>query len=463
VNMPMTLPRGRLIAWAILLPLALAACSSAAPISPAATPEPALTEAGSTNHTPVILRVEDREENQNGILLLHKDIFFSDAKGDATVVANKIVGTDPQGGIFAHATDDPIIASPEEQKQEGLVTSTFGCPSTLLDPFSITIEDRVRDQAGNLSAPVTFTFSCAANPPSNLPFLIAGAIVGLVLLVCAWLFFRSHPSERGPTTLAILMLFCLLLPVSFMLLILHEGGHALSGLNHNPANVALFVHPFALSGYSRPMFEWSSVWNHAAGAVTAILGSLLISALFWKRRSVSNFPLVALFPLAAMGNGLGILIVAGDFRNIRDVTGLPPTVFNAIGFVIAAVGILSFLSLLPLLGLNPKDKKALLVLPGGYFLWGLLSAAAAYLFVPSSPFVVQYHLAGEILQSANSFLWVSIMGLMLAVIYLTLYRWLAPRLPGILQTEQVALTRYDLRNPGLLAALSVAAGMIVIL
>jgi hypothetical protein len=450
---------------AILLGLMLAACSSLSQNSP--TPDPASRQPAAPpanpapDHVPAILQVVEREERKDGYLLIAKDIYFTDAAGDATTLTNKLVSYDPAGGIWLTFSDDSITASPDQQKHEGLVTSTFGCPS-ILDPYSFTLEDRIRDQADNFSGPVTFTVSCAATSQNNTPFLIAGGIVGLGLLLGVWLHLRAHPSERGSTTRSILMVFCSLLPVTFLLLILHEGGHALSGLGHTGATPELFVHPFSISGYSRPMFEWDDVWTHAAGAATAILGSLLISLPFWKRRSASTFALVALFPLAAINNGVYILSVDGDFRNIMHLTGLPSIVFNIIGFMIAAVGLVCLLSLLPLLGLSPRDKKALLVLPAGYFLWGLLSTVVAYLFIPGSPFVVRWHLAGEILQSANSFLWVPLLGLFIGVIYLTFYRRVYTRLPAGLQTATASLVWKDLRIPALLFAISLVLGLIVI-
>ncbi len=462
----------RVVATSVFLILSIALAACTAPqvrLSPAAAPtgvpqvNVSKSTANAANHVPVIVRVAEREETKGKTLYLYKDIYFLDAAGDATVVLNKLVSLDPEGGLFLQVSDDPITASAAEQQREGLATATIGCPTTLLDPFSFTIEDRVQDRAGNLSRPITFTVSCVANPPSNSPFLIAGGIVGLLLLLGTWLFFRLHPAESGSTTRSILLLFLSLLPITLLLLLLHEGGHALSDPSQMGRESALFVHPFVFSGYSRPMFEYSSIWQHAAGSVTAILASLLISLPFWKQRSIPNFFLVSLFPLATTGNGVYILTVNGDFRNIMNITGLPPLVFNLIGGVIAAVGILCFLSLLPLLGLSPQDKKVLLVLPAGYFLWVLLSTIVAYLFVPASPFVIQYHLAGEILQSANAIVWIPIQGLALAALYLTLYRWISTRLPAGMRTATVQLRWSDLRIPGLLAAISVIVGLVIIL
>jgi hypothetical protein len=48
------------------------------------------------------------------------------------------------------------------------------------------------------------------------------------------------------------------------------------------------------------------------------------------------------------------------------------------------------------------------------------------------------------------------------MLYVTLFRWVYPRLPAWLRTETVTLTWKDLRLPALLAAVSVILGLIII-
>jgi hypothetical protein len=55
-----------------------------------------------------------------------------------------------------------------------------------------------------------------------------------------------------------------------------------------------------------------------------------------------------------------------------------------------------------------------------------------------------------------------IMGVLIAIIYVGLYRWMYPKLPAWLRSETVNLTWKDLRLPALLAAFSVVIGLIVI-
>ena len=129
--------------WALnillLLTLSLTACVSlAAPTAPS----PSQTDAA--NHPPVILHVEEREETQNGRLLLSKDIYFTDPDGDATTVVNTLVAVDPPEFI-ATVGDDSITVPADEQKQGAMVTSAMRCPSSLR-PFSLTIEDRIRER-----------------------------------------------------------------------------------------------------------------------------------------------------------------------------------------------------------------------------------------------------------------------------------------------------------------------------
>jgi hypothetical protein len=294
-----------------------------------------------------------------------------------------------------------------------------------------------------------------------MPRLIIGLVIGLGLLVGAWLLFRNRPVERQPAFQSALLLFFLLFPLRFMFLILHEGGHALWDVARGEKGLTLYVHPFAFDGYSRPIFG-SSVGHDASATVVAILVSLLVFIPLWKRRSLANLPFVMLFPWVALDNGIYMLAVEGDFRNITQATGLSPIVFIALGSLIVGLGIFWFISLFPLLGLAPQDKKILFVIPASMFLWGVLSMLVAYLFVPGSPFAVRYGVANEVL-SANWFIWMPIIGELCAVIYVTLYRRVYRRLPAGLQTETVTLTWKDLRLPGLLFAISVILGLIIIL
>lgn len=453
-NVKAVMPRNLIFYFLIIL--LLTACTSQAPADLPAG------KTGDDSHAPVILRVVEREETKTGKLTLYKDIYFTDPDGDATTVVNKLISLDPEGGIFASLSDDIITASMEEQKQEALVISPLVCGSAP-DPLSFTVEDRIRDQAGNLSEPVILTFSCPATRVNNTPYLIIGLVISLCLLVGAWLFFRRHPSQKASAGNSLLLFFGLLFPLRFMHLILHEGGHAISDFTRLSSNLVLYVHPFAFPGYSRPMFEANNVWSHAAGAVTALLLSLVIFIPLWKHRSIATLPFVMLFPWTAINDGMYIASVQnGDFYNIMRITGLPAVLFMAIGLIIVAVGAFFFFSLLPLCGLAPNDKKALFLIPASMFLWGVLSKVIAYYLVPGSAFAVRWHLAGEI-NSPPYLLWYPIIGGLLALIYTTLYHRFYQRLPARWQTETASLTWRDLRIPGLVFIISVILGLVVIL
>ena len=272
------------------------------------------------------------------------------------------------------------------------------------------------------------------------------------------------------TLRSILLTFFTLFPLSFMGLILHEGGHALADLAEGASVTSithLYVHPFDFAGYVRPIQFWYNPMGHASGHVVSILASLLIFVLVWRRRSVSNLPLAMLFPYIAITAGIGavenIQLRTGDFYNILYLTGLPPTVFYVLGITLAVAGVSLFVSLFPLLGLAPEDRRPLLVVPAALFMWKVLSAIVANRFVPGSSIDVQYNLAGEILMGVNSSpLFEVIIGVVLALTYVVLYRRVYRRLPLSLQTEKVNIAWGDLRNPALLFTFSVILGLIII-
>jgi hypothetical protein len=128
------------------------------------------------------------------------------------------------------------------------------------------------------------------------------------------------------------------------------------------------------------------------------------------------------------------------------------------------VGSFLTLSLFPLLGLSPQDKKSLFVIPAGYFLCTVLGLAIAYLIVPGSSFYITEWVVEETLVLAyQAIISLPVMGLILAVLYVSLFRRLYPKLPAWLRTETVTLAWKDLRLPAVLAAISVILGLIIII
>ena len=273
-----------------------------------------------------------------------------------------------------------------------------------------------------------------------------------------------------PTLTAIvqstLLFFLILFPVSFILLLLHEGGHALVNLALGSKVEVFYAHPFALDGYVRPFGAVENVWQDAAGNILAHLTTLLIFLLFWKRRSVKTLPLVMLFPMSALRAGFDVMNLAnggGDYNNIVRLTGFSTTPFHVLNSTLALVGIFLFISSFPLLGLAPRQLRALFVIPAGLVLWGLVGVAVAFLTVPGSPMDVRYHLGESLISGSKvypTYGWM--LGLILAGLYITLYRWVEPKLPRGLRTEAGTLAWKDLGEPAVLAAISSVLGLFFI-
>jgi len=192
--------------------------------------------------------------------------------------------------------------------------------------------------------------------------------------------------------------------------------------------------------------------------------SLLVFILVWKRSSVSSLPLVMLFPWAAILQGMDIMMVNGDFRNIVQITGLPKILFIVPGALLVGSGIFFLVSLFPRLGLEPEDRKSLFVVPAGIFLWSVSGVMVAHLFAPGSSIDVSYGLGEEIILSAYSYLILgAIVGTLLAVIYATLYRRIYQKLPGGLRMGTRRLTWKDLRIPGIVSLICVIVGLMIVL
>jgi hypothetical protein len=296
-----------------------------------------------------------------------------------------------------------------------------------------------------------------------IPALIAALPIALLLLLGFWLLFRKRPAERPSALRSTVLMFLLFMLLTFLHLVLHEGAHSLYTIWHG-VPVTLYVHPFFFSGYSRPFID-TSIWEDIPGSAGAIPVALLISLLFWKRRSLALLPLVMLFPWTALTDGLNVTgIMGGDFANVVQKTGLPTAPFVILGALIFCIGLVSFFSLLPLAGLDPRDRRTLFAIPAAMFLVSVLSFLVAHLFVIGSPIDREYSLGREILLTANSSLLLYPMfGLLLALLYVTVFRKLYPRMPAWLRTKTIDLTWKDLRLPGILWAVSLVIGLVVVI
>jgi hypothetical protein len=241
---------------------------------------------------------------------------------------------------------------------------------------------------------------------------------------------------------------------------LHEGGHALANLLQGGTVTLFYVHPFAFSGYVRPVVD--SVLAHALGYGMGTLLPLLIFILIWKRRSISNLPLIMLFAFGAILSGM-TMNQGYDVGNLVRLTGLPVSLFTAMGILLLITGIFLMISTFPLLGLAPENIKSILVIPAAFFIQGVIGLLVAYLCIPGSPADTRYLLGYDLMMIAHmSAILIPIVGLFLAVIYVSLYRWIYRKLPAGLRTETVNLTLKDLRLPAVLAVISMTLGLIII-
>ena len=268
----------------------------------------------------------------------------------------------------------------------------------------------------------------------------------------------------GAALRTFLLFFCVLFSLRFLILLFHEGGHALGEFSRGNVTKLLYAHPFTFSGFARPIFT-NNILNHAAGPVMMVLVPLLIFILLWKHRSAALLPFIMVFPWAAMEAGINLIQIAqtGDYHNIIHLTGLSKEVFVIPCLVVSVFGCFFFLSLMPLLGLGPKDWRVLLLLPAAVIAWTGVSILVARLVVPGSPIDIVYHEGTMITQGASGIgPFDFLLLLFLGVIYLTLYRLIYPRIPSWLKSETALLTWKDLRLPALLAVVSVTFGLIFI-
>ena len=448
----------------ILVVLVMSACSSQSSTTSSLTPthtQPTplpQRQTSADDHTPVFLRAVRWEETRDGRLVYHDDVTFIDTAGDAQLLTIALLegNLEPEESL---PSSDAVTASMQEQKDGAVLNFRWVCASQQ----TFVLRTRLIDRAGNSSEPLIFSFDCPAPGVNTGLYLKKGLYMSAVLLLVLglgfWLLFRRQPEERLPAVKSALLLFCLLFPVRFLGLIMHEGGHALDEVFQG-VSVWLYVHPFNLDGFSRP--GSGSILSDFLGAAVAILAALLITLPFWKRRSRVLLPIVMLFPWVAATNGFYMLSLQGDWHNLIESAGVPPVVFVILGTVICISGYFLMLTLFPLLGLALQSRRALFAVPAALFLWGFLSMLLAHLVVPGSPYDVQYSIAAELIPNANAFAPGTVLWVILAVLYVTLFRWVYPRLPAWLRTETVALTWKDLRLPALLALVSVILGLLII-
>lgn len=447
-----------------LVLLVMSACSSQSSTTSSLTsthPQPTKLperQVSADDHTPIFLRAVRWEETRDGRLVYHDDVTFIDTAGDAQLLTIALLegNLEPEESL---PSSDAVTASMQEQKDGAVLNFRWVCASQQ----TFVLRTRLVDRAGNSSEPLILTFDCPAPGVNPGPYLNRGLVMAAAILLALglgfWLLFRHQPGERLPAVMSTLLLFCLLFPIRFVGLILHESGHALDEVFQG-VSIWLFVHPFNMDSFSRP--GSGSILSDFLGATVAILTTLLITLPFWKHRSRVLLPIVMLFPWAAATNGFYMLSLQGDWHNLIESAGVPPVVFVILGGVVCISGYFLMVTLFPLLGLAPQSRRALFAVPAAHFLWGFLSLLVAHLVVPGSPYDVQYSIAAELIPNANYFALGTVQWAILAVLYVTLFRRLYPKLPAWLRTETAVLTWKDLRLPAVLAVISVILGLIII-
>jgi hypothetical protein len=110
------------------------------------------------NHVPLIIKIAERKEYVGNDLFIHKDIYFTDSGGDAYTVAYKLISTTLNSSEIT-VKNDAVVASSVEQKYQAIVVGTWEC-GTRYKNYTIVLEARILDRAGNQSEPIIITFDC---------------------------------------------------------------------------------------------------------------------------------------------------------------------------------------------------------------------------------------------------------------------------------------------------------------
>ena len=140
-----------------------------------------------------------------------------------------------------------------------------------------------------------------------------------------------------------------------------------------------------------------------------------------------------------MGGIFDTLGHTGDYHNILTITGWSPTRFLRYQPDLLVGGSFPPCFTLPPAGTGTGEPKISLVLPIGMLLFTVLGLPVAYYLVPGSPIDLQYHLAHEIILSAYYRpLFMGSIGILLALIYTTLYRSVYRRIPAGYERKLIA-------------------------
>ena len=134
---------------------------------------------------------------------------------------------------------------------------------------------------------------------------------------------KTLATSRPTFILPILLLVFVFTLVQFLGSLLHEGGHALVNLASGVRITSFVIHPFSFTGYVRPFVDSSNAWAHASGPLGGLVPSLLLFILCWKRRSPGLLPLLLMFSMGAIGQGLAAAMMQYDYNNLVNTIGIP--------------------------------------------------------------------------------------------------------------------------------------------
>jgi hypothetical protein len=103
---------------------------------------------------PIIEDIVLREDTSAGYLIIYQDIYFRDPDSDAVQVHYELISTSLG---FTPNMGDGFFDPWPEQKEGTFVTGTWTCGS---DPYDVTLEATIHDQAGHKSYPFQYTMHC---------------------------------------------------------------------------------------------------------------------------------------------------------------------------------------------------------------------------------------------------------------------------------------------------------------
>lgn len=112
----------------------------------------------SASNVPLMLQISERQGNGDNGLIIYKDIYFVDPDGDAYVVAYKLLSTSLNPSAIT-VKNDSIKSTPDEQKKGAIVVGAWECGYKYSN-YSVILEARILDNAGNQSEPFVLEFNC---------------------------------------------------------------------------------------------------------------------------------------------------------------------------------------------------------------------------------------------------------------------------------------------------------------